>query len=241
MPLPVLIEEAALLGLHVTPAQAAAFEAYSAELITWNHRINLTAIIEPREIESKHFLDSVSVVAALPGLPPIAGARIIDVGSGAGFPGIPLKILFPETRLTLLEATGKKADFLRHMVEVLRLRDVTVVAERAETLGHAPQQREQYDLVLARAVANLAALAELTLPFARVGGAVVLHKKGEVAAEVAAAAKAVRMLGGATPRTVAVRIPSLGGDRILVRIEKSQPTPPGYPRRPGLPTKRPLG
>ncbi len=240
MPLPVLIEEATLLGLDVTPTLVAAFEAYSAALISWNERVNLTGITEPGEIESKHFLDSLSVVAALPGRHPAPGARIIDIGSGAGFPGIPLKILFPETSLTLVEATGKKADFLRHMVELLRLRDVAVVAERAETLGHEPQQREQYDLVLARAVANLSTLAELTLPFARIGGAVVLHKKGEVAAEVAAAAKAVRMLGGATPSTVAVRTPSLGGDRILVRIEKSQPTPPGYPRRPGLPAKRPL-
>jgi 16S rRNA (guanine527-N7)-methyltransferase len=166
---------------------------------------------------------------------------MIDVGAGAGFPGIPLKIVCPGTRLTLLEATGKKVTFLEHVVERLSLHRVVAVKARAEELAHEPDHREQYDLALARAVADLPVVAEYTLPFCKVGGWVVAQKGEAGAAEAWSAEKAIALLGGELRRVLPVELAGLPEDRSLVVIEKVSPTPGKYPRRPGIPSKRPLG
>lgn len=222
--------------LRLTEAQLDAFGRYAEILIEWNRRLNLTRIIEPDEIAVKHFLDSLSIY---PALPPDTG-RIIDVGSGAGFPGLPLKIALPHLRLTLLEATGKKTAFLRHAVETLGLAEVEILTARAEEAGHLAEHREQYDVALARAVAALPVLAEYTLPLVRVGGLVVAQKGQQPAAEIETARPALRILGGEIRRVLPVDLPGLTDARHLVLIAKKQATPSRYPRRPGLPAKRPL-
>ena len=235
----ILRHGAAQFGLELTKAQLDAFERYCQELIAWNQRFNLTRIVEPEEIAVKHFLDSLSVCLALPALP--ASLGLIDVGSGAGFPGLPLKIALPNLRLTLLEATGKKVTFLKHMVEVLNLEEVSCLTSRAEETGQQPAQRQKYDVAVARAVTTLPVLAEYTLPLVKVGGLVIAQKGQEPAAEVEAAAKAIRILGGQVKEISPVSIPRLEGARHLVIIKKIKPTPPEYPRRPGLPAKKPIG
>jgi 16S rRNA (guanine527-N7)-methyltransferase len=177
------------------------------------------------------------------GLPegPSGNLRFLDVGSGAGFPGIPLQILNQETNLTLLEATNKKASFLEHIVQLLDLDNTTVVCARAEDLGHDPQHRETYDVVFARAVASLTTLVELTLPFAVVGGHFIAHKRGDISKEVGDSSFAVKELGGRMNQTRPVRLPELNdNDRLLVIVEKVAPTRLTYPRRSGIPRRRPL-
>ena len=241
------------LGLCLTAEHLAAFQTYYEELTAWNERFNLTTIVGYRDVQIKHFLDSLTCLLALPQeagegtLPdtvPLYTApsalRCLDVGAGAGFPGLPLKIVRPELRLTLLEATGKKTVFLRHMVQKLGLKDVLVIHGRAEDLGHDPAHREQYDVVLARAVAQLATLAEYCLPFCAVGGRFVAQKGAAIEEELASARKAISLLGGEVQQVKAMRIAELEQERHLVSIHKKRPTPPSYPRRAGMPSKRPL-
>lgn len=225
------------LGLTLSPAQVRLFHAYAEELMVWNQRLSLTAITSPGDIQVKHFLDSLTCLQALP--PGFACQRVLDVGSGGGFPGLPLKIHDPTLQVTLLETTIKKAEFLRHMVGHLGLAGVEVVAERAETLGQDPAYRETYDLVVARAVAEMAVLAEYCLPFCRVGGLFVAQKKAGNAAEMKNAQGAVTALGGRMRPAIPVLLPG-AEPRQLVVVEKVAATPPRYPRRPGMPTKRPL-
>lgn len=227
----------ALLGESLSPQQAAAFERYVAELVEWNKRFNLTTITEPAAIQTRHFLDSLSCWLALRSGPP---ASLIDVGAGAGFPGLPLKILRPNIQLTLLESTAKKASFLEHIVQVLGLRNVTVLAQRAEDAGQSPAHREQYDWAVARAVAPLPVLAEYLLPFVKVGGRMLAQKAKGAQDEVAAAASAFAKLGGEFEDLISVQVPGLEEERWLVVVRKSAATPPAYPRRAGMPTKRPL-
>ncbi len=166
--------------------------------------------------------------------------RVLDVGAGAGLPGIPLKLILTDIRLVLLEATGKKAAFLRSVVEQLGLTDTTVAHNRAEVLAHVPSHRESYDLVVARAVAPLTILAELCLPFVTMGGMFVAPKKGAIAEEIAGARNAISQVGGADVRLVDVRLPQLADERKLVCIRKVSHSPDRYPRRSGIPLKRPL-
>ena len=242
-----LADGARALGIHLSDDQLNAFQVYYETLVAWNARVNLTRIADYEAVQTKHFLDSLSCLAAIRRYPALLagmgspGLQAIDVGSGAGFPGLPLKIAFPALRLTLLEATGKKTAFLQAVVERLELRGVTVVAARAEEAGQDPARREGYDLALARALAEMAALAELTLPLVRVGGWVVAQKGEDPAAEVRAAQKAVKLLGGRVVEVLPVVVPGLEAARHLVVLEKIATTPPGYPRRPGVPAKRPLG
>jgi 16S rRNA (guanine527-N7)-methyltransferase len=225
-----------VVGLELTPEQLAAFEAYAALLREWNERFNLTAITDDDGIRVKHFLDSLTVLKALP-----AGAlRVADVGSGAGFPGLPLKIARPEIGLTLVEATGKKVTFLEAVVAAVRLSDVTIVKARAEEIGQDSLHRERYDRVVARAVAELPVLLEYTLPLARVGGGVVAQKGEGAAAEAERAAGAARRLGGELRELVPVRLPGLPEPRHLVVYDKVAATPEQYPRRPGVPGRAPL-
>ncbi len=234
-----LIAGARTLGIEISAAQVARFEAYYRALVDWNHRINLTTITGYVEVQTKHFLDSLSVTLALKDLAP-DGLRVIDVGTGAGLPGIPLKIIFPRIQLVLLEATAKKAAFLRYLVHELGLDGADVIAGRAEEVAHQPVYREQFDLVLSRAVASLPALVELTLPFCAVGGRLVAQKQADALPEIDQAQRAIDLLGGRLRDVLVVSIPGLPPDRRLVVIDKVAPTPPTYPRHPGTPTKRPL-
>ena len=234
-----LIADARSLGVCLSDAVACQFARYHAELVRWNRRANLTAITDWEAVRTRHFLDSLSAAAALPAATLRSGA-IIDIGSGAGFPGIPLKLAYPSMRATLVDATAKKTAFLAHICAALDLQDTTALNGRAETLAHEPDLRERFDAVLARAVADAATLAELTLPFARVGGLVVLHKKGDIRAELERAQCAIETLGGALREVKPVHIPGLNDGRALVVLEKIRHTPAKYPRRPGIPAKRPL-
>jgi 16S rRNA (guanine527-N7)-methyltransferase len=165
---------------------------------------------------------------------------VLDVGSGAGLPGLPLKILRPSLKLSLLEATAKKVAFLEHICQELGLRDVEIITGRAEEIAHQPAYREQFDFVLARAVASLATLVELTLPFVMVGGSLIAPKRGDITTEVSEAAYAVSRLGGRLREIKTVVLDELPEGNELVIIDKTSPTPPAYPRRPGRPAKRPL-
>jgi len=229
---------AAQLGLSLTPDQLTLFDQYQRELLVGNEKINLTRIVDPDEISIKHFLDSLSLVVALPD--PTTDLNVIDVGAGAGFPGIPLKIALPNLRLTLLETTGKKADFLRHVVDVLSLPNVRVVNARAEEAGRQPEHRQRYDVAVARAVSALPVLLEYTLPLVKVGGWVIAAKGQPPDAEVQESSVALKILGGRLDRVVPVTVPGLEAARHLVIIKKIRPTPKKYPRRPGLPAKKPL-
>lgn len=226
-----------LLGLSMNPAQMEAFETYARELAAWNQRISLTAISEPSEVRSKHFLDSLSCWLALRGTPI---ERVIDLGTGAGFPGLPLKILHPEIQLTLVESVGKKAAFLEHMVQVLGLTDVEVLNQRIETLGQDEAHRESYNWALARALAPMPTLAEYLLPFVKVGGYALAQKGRAAPQEVEEALGAIGKLGGGETELRSADLPEIDRVRYLAIMQKISSTPEKYPRRVGIPTKRPL-
>jgi 16S rRNA (guanine527-N7)-methyltransferase len=215
-----------------------AFELYYRQLIAWNERVNLTAITDCDEVQVKHFLDSLSCLQVLPSL--ASETRCIDIGAGAGFPGLPLKIVRSQARLTLLEATGKKALFLEHIVDELGLREVQIVRGRAEELGRQPAFRESYHVALARAVGHLAVLLEYALPLLTIGGVFVAQKGEKIEGEVETAQGAMEILGGRVKEVRAVQLPGLEASRYLVVVEKVVPTPQKYPRRVGIPVKRPL-
>jgi len=235
-----LREIAADWGLLLEEPQLRAFQRYYEELITWNQRINLTAITEYEAVQIRHFADSLAVLLALPDLE-TRRLHLIDVGTGAGFPGLPLKIANPEWRVTLLESTRKKTVFLEHLVKVLGLEGVEIAWARAEELGQNRHYREQFDLATARAVAELAVLVEYTLPLVRVGGWFIAQKGRASGRELEAARSAIELLGGEYAGTVPYELPGVTGPLHLVVIEKVVPTPTKYPRRPGMPEKRPLG
>ncbi len=224
-------------GLPLSEAQVTQFAAYARELAAWNSHTNLTAITDETGIQVRHFLDSLSVAQAVLMLP---GQRVIDVGTGAGFPGLPLKIAFPGIHLTLLEATGKKVDFLDHVIAALGLVDVTTLRARAEEAGQMPAHRAAYDVVLARAVTRLPALVEYLLPLAKVGGYCIAMKGRTVYEEVKDAGRALNLLGGRVSEVVTVSLPGVAESHYLVVIEKVTPTPASYPRPPGIPTRKPL-
>ena len=226
------------LGLHLSQRQLEQFSIYYHELVDWNQRLNLTTITDYEEVQIKHFLDSLTVILALK--QPLDNSSIIDIGSGAGLPGIPLKITFPDIKLVLLESVTKKAAFLNHVKQKLGLDNVEVVTGRAEEVAHLSEYRERFDIVLSRAVATLPALIELTLPFSTVGGSVIAQKKGEIEQEITQANGAIRTMGGNLREVKSVELAEFTDQRMLIVIDKISLTPPRYPRRPGIPAKRPL-
>ena len=231
---------ASKLGLHLSSRQLEQFSIYYQELLAWNQRMNLTAITDYEEVQIKHFLDSLTVTLAWP--PPVnkADLSLIDVGTGAGLPGIPLKILFPNMRLVLLDATARKASFLRHLTAKLGLDNVEVVVGRAEEVAHQSDYREKFDIVLSRSVAPLPTLVELTLPFCAIGGSFIAQKKGEVDPEISQANKAISTLGSTLRKVKRIELTEFPDERKLLIIDKISATPHRYPRRPGVPAKRPL-
>jgi 16S rRNA (guanine527-N7)-methyltransferase len=236
------------MGLSLLPGQVVAFEKYAVELLEWNQRFNLTAVTEPEQVEVRHFLDSLSLLPALAGLDGISlpallarSPRAADVGAGAGFPGLALRIAWPKLRLSLIEATGKKVRFLEHVAGLLTMPDVQLVQGRAEELGLRETHRAAYDLVLARAVAPLPTLVEYLLPLARRGGRVVAYKGSAAHEEALAADHAIHLLGGQLRKLIPIEVPGLVETRVLVVIDKVSQTPEGYPRGRGLPRKQPLG
>lgn len=236
-----LIEGASKLGIEFSARQVKQFELYYRELIEWNKRINLTAITNYSSVQTKHFLDSLTITLALPGEEmEEPGFDIIDIGTGAGFPGVPLKIVLPRPRLVLIEPTAKKTSFLHHLIRKLELEDVEVVNSRAEEAAHLLPYRERFSLVLSRAVALLPALAELTLPFCRIGGRFVAQKKGEIGQEISGAKRAIAVLGGKLNHVKKIELSEFRDMRYLVVVDKISPTPSKYPRRSGLPRRRPI-
>jgi 16S rRNA (guanine527-N7)-methyltransferase len=228
------------LGLQLSAQQLEKFQIYYRELIDWNKKVNLTRITDYEEVQIKHFLDSLTVTLGMPPIDEGKVLNVIDIGTGAGLPGIPLKIVFPNINLTLLEATAKKAKFLEHLIIELGLDKVEIVVGRAEETSHDAQYREKYDLVLSRAVAALPTLVELTLPFCAVGGLCVTQKKGDIEREVEQALKAIALMGGSLREIKRVELEELNDERCLVIIDKIKLTPDEYPRRAGMPAKRPI-
>lgn len=210
------------------------FEIYLKELLEWNKKFNLTAITDPEEIRIKHFEDSLALLQTIK----LTNESVIDVGAGAGFPGIPLKIKCPDIKLTLLEATAKKVEFLRHIVAKLNLSDVKIIKGRAEEVGQ--EQKEIFEIAVSRAVAKLNVLAEYCLPFVKVNGLFIAYKENKVEDEVKESAKAIEALGGKLKEIKKVKLPNSELTRSLIIIEKINPTPHKYPRRPGMAKKKPL-
>jgi 16S rRNA (guanine527-N7)-methyltransferase len=226
-----------LFGVHLTGRQMVALMTFENELLAWNEKFNLTAIRDVEGIRTKHFLDSFSCVLAWKENPP---KRLIDVGTGAGFPGILLKILYPSMELTLVESVGKKANFCRHAVEILKLEAVTVITARAEEVGQIPARRESYDWAVARAVAYLPVLSEYLLPLVQVGGRMLAQKGSKAPVEVHHAENAFKLLGGRMRSLLPVILPGVAEERYLVVVDKVAATPALYPRKPGFPSKKPL-
>jgi 16S rRNA (guanine527-N7)-methyltransferase len=210
---------------------------YRDLVIEGTRRVNLTAIVDPDAFESLHLIDALAGLAAITDL---HAPRVVDVGAGAGLPGIVLRIARPDLRLTLLDATRKRIDFARGALAELGLGDVEVLWGRAEEVGRDPGRRETWDVALAHAVAPLPVLVEMTLPLVRIGGRVVAWKKRDAQDEILAAGRAISILGGRRERTIPVDLPGLPADRMLVPVSKVKPTPAAYPRRPGVPKAKPL-
>lgn len=226
-----------LFGINLSASQLKALKKYEEALLDWNTRISLTAIREPEKIRIKHFLDSFSCMCAMR---ESALERLIDVGTGAGFPGLPLKIILPDLQLTLVESVGKKADFCRHIVQSLQLENVQILQERAEVVGQYADHRESYDWAVARAVGNMRTLAEYLIPLVRVGGAMLAMKGESGPAEAHAAEKAFDLLGGHLRKIIPVTLPGVVDQRYLIVVDKVAASPQPYPRRVGLPAKKPL-
>jgi 16S rRNA (guanine527-N7)-methyltransferase len=251
----ILREGARTLGLHLTADHVRAFQVYFEELQIWNRRFNLTTVTRYEDVQVKHFLDSLTCLLAfpeasagraesLPNVVPLSHRDTpllcVDVGTGAGFPGLPLKIMRPALLMTLLESSQKKVSFLHHVVGRLGLKGVDFLWARAEEAGQDAHHRERYDLVLARAVADMTVLVEYCLPFCRKGGCFIAQKGAEIEPELADALPAIQLLGGEVREVKHVTLPGLREPRTLVLIDKVHQTPSAFPRRPGMPSKRPL-
>jgi 16S rRNA (guanine527-N7)-methyltransferase len=225
----------------LTSDQHAQVVAYRDLLLEWNKRFNLTAITDPELVERRLFLDAWRMLPAIADATGGEAARLIDVGTGAGFPGLALKIARPALEVTLLEATGKKVGFLRHVIDTLGLTGVEALHGRAEELAHDPAHRERYDLATARAVASLPALIELCTPFLRIGGRALFPKSSDLDQELREGRRAAKTLG--VTIVSADPLPEIEGEKVtrLVIVDRMERTPPRYPRRAGIPAREPLG
>ncbi|MGB3714357.1 MAG: 16S rRNA (guanine(527)-N(7))-methyltransferase RsmG [Candidatus Promineifilaceae bacterium] len=242
MPLPsndlsTLAEGANAYSISLSDKQLGQFARYKELLLDWNKRINLTAITGDQDIQIRHFLDSLSCTLVTGDLSDLS---LVDAGTGAGFPGLPLKIFFPELKLTLVESVSKKTAFLEVVVDELGLEHVEIIAERLEVVGQDPDYRESFDWAVSRGVAKLAVLVEYLLPLCRIGGRA-LSQKGEGALGASdSAARVIKLLGGGEPEIRPVDLPGRQRTHYLIVIPKVYHSPSKYPRRPGIPSKRPL-
>ncbi len=222
-------------SIPISDTQLDQFETYYNLLIDWNSKMNLTAITARSEVEIKHFLDSVALASVIN---LNETESISDIGTGAGFPGIPIKILFPHIKILLLDSLNKRIGFINRVIDELNLTDITAIHGRAETLAHDTKYREQFDICLSRAVANLSSLTELCLPFVRVGGQFISYKSGDCEEEVSAANKAITLLGGRLSNVVEFNLED--SRRSFVIVDKYENSVDKYPRREGIPVKKPL-
>lgn len=226
-----------LVSITLSEHQVSQLEHYRQVLDEWNEHYSLTAIHDPEKVRIKHFLDSFTCALVME---KESQARIIDVGTGAGFPGIPLKIILPRTQVTLVDSVQKKVEFCQHLIRELKLEGIEVVRDRAERLGQDQLYRERYDWAVARAVAQLPELAEYLLPLVKRGGAMLAMKGESGPAEAQQALPAFDLLGGDLDRVINLTLPGVAEERFLVVVRKTAPTPKKYPRRVGVPSKRSL-
>lgn len=233
----VLTKKVKELSIVLNDKQTQQFEQYYNILVEWNKVMNLTAITEYEEVVEKHFLDSLTIVDAI-NMEKIE--TLIDVGTGAGFPGIPLKIAFPHLKVTLLDSLNKRIKFLNEVIDLLELDDIKTIHGRAEDYAKQAEYREQYDICVSRAVANLATLSEYCLPYVKVDGLFVPYKSGEIDEELKSSEKAVSILGGKVEEVVKFQLPGTDIGRSYVKIHKIKETKKKYPRKAGMPTKEPL-
>ncbi|WP_139492501.1 16S rRNA (guanine(527)-N(7))-methyltransferase RsmG [Brevibacillus dissolubilis] len=224
-------------GIELSPEQLNQFDQYYRLLVEWNEKMNLTGITEEDEVYTKHFYDSVSLAFYVP-LQDVT--KVADIGGGAGFPSIPLKICFPHLEMTIIDSLQKRMNFLEHVGNELGLTNLRPYHSRAEEAGQDKNLRESFDLVTARAVARLNLLSEFCMPFAKVGGMFVAMKGSDVSFELNEAKKAIKTLGGKTRKVETFQLPDEAGERNIVIIDKLEATPKAYPRRPGVPAKKPL-
>lgn len=236
-----MIENAKNIAVSLDEAQAQKFASYFTILSEWNSRFNLTAITNEMDVRMRHFVDSLTVLRVLPDPNPKRFLRLIDIGTGAGFPGIPIKIVREDVDVVLVDGTAKKLRFCDEVIAQLKLHNIRTLQGRAEDLGHDAQHRERYDVVVARAVAPLPTLVEYLLPLVRIGGVCVAMKGSEAEAEAEQAAHAINKLGGLLNRVEQVTLPGLPDKRALIVIDKVAPTAALYPRPGGAPRNAPLG
>ena len=226
-----------LLDIELTSRQIRQFDELTGLLLAWSQRMNLTAITDPAEIAIKHYLDSLTLFKVIQ---QFQGMSLIDVGTGAGFPGLALAIAFPDLHVTLMDSTAKKLRFLDHACNALELDNIRTLHARAEDTGRHKAHREAYDIVTARAVGRMPALMEYTLPLAKLDGQVVAMKGTSAYDETSAAAKAITTLGGELFTIEEIRLPTLDNPRYVIVVDKVDPTPRRYPRNAGIPTRDPI-
>ncbi len=225
------------LDIELTETQKQQFNKYYELLTEWNKVMNLTGITEYDEVNEKHFVDSLAIVKAVD----MNGvSSVIDIGTGAGFPGIPLKIAFPQLHVVLLDSLNKRIKFLDAVIEELGLEDIITLHGRAEDYARKEEYREKFDLCVSRAVANLATLSEYCIPYIRVGGIFISYKSGNIGDELNASKKAVNVLGGSLEDTVKFQLPGTEIGRSFVKVKKNKNTAKKYPRKAGLPGKEPI-
>ena len=230
-----LLEKASTMGVRFSVEQMDKFYKYMNLLIEWNEKINLTAIIEPNEIILKHFIDSITILKDIKD-----NSTVVDVGTGAGFPGIPLSIMNPTLKITLVDSLNKRLIFLQEVINELDLKNVELVHARAEEFGRNKKYREKFDIATSRAVANLATLSEYLLPLVKINGKAISMKAGNASQEIEGAKKAIKTLGGNINNIEEFNLPQSDIGRTIIIIDKIKETSGKYPRKPGTPSKEPI-
>lgn len=226
------------IGIVLTTEQLQQFYKYYEILIEWNEKINLTAITQMDEVVTKHFVDSLALIKVVENLSEKEN-KIIDVGTGAGFPGIPLIIAYPKLKITLLDSLNKRVKFLEEVIAALELTNIEAIHGRAEDLGHQNVSRETYDICVSRAVANISTLSEYCMPFVKVGGYFISYKSGKVEEELSAGKGAIKKLNGSIEKVISFKLPNTD-ERSFIKIKKEGKLNKIYPRKAGLPSKEPL-
>lgn len=225
------------IGIDISGEQLEEFEKYYIEMMIWNEKCNLTAITEENEVIIKHFYDSLLVMLFKEWN---GKGRLLDIGTGAGLPGLPIKIMNTDIHITLMDSLNKRIKFLEHIIQILKLTGIEAIHARAEEMGQEDKWRERYDIVVSRAVARMPVLLEYCLPFVKIGGYFIAYKGPDAEEEIAAAKKALEILGGKIKEIKKHELPEGGGKRSLILIEKTYQTPKTYPRKAGTPEKKPL-